>query len=85
MVSEYVATAERFGHDAIFIHPNPNRTEEALHIIDRIHETTGDRYFLMLHGDATVDIPNGNRVESFSFRLCGEPESVVGADPSWTG
>jgi uroporphyrinogen decarboxylase len=60
MADLYMAAAERYGHDAIFLHPNPNREEEILRLIDLIRARTGDRYFLMLHGDATYGIPNGS-------------------------
>src|ERR1017187_5623058 len=53
MADLYIATAERFEHSAIFLHPNPGSEEETLRLIDLIREKSGDRYFLMLHGDAT--------------------------------
>ena len=34
MAETYLLTAERYGHDAIFIHQNPGRDEELLHIVD---------------------------------------------------
>ena len=45
----YIATAERFEHSAIFLHPNPGSDEETLRLIDLIREKSGDRYFLLLH------------------------------------
>ncbi|MCX7013217.1 MAG: hypothetical protein NTW86_11780 [Candidatus Sumerlaeota bacterium] len=71
-----VATAERFGHSAIFLHPNPNSLDETCRQIDLVREKTGRRYFLMLHGDATFGIPSGNRMEAFVFRLADEPEKM---------
>ena len=62
MADIHVATAARFEHDAIFVHPNPNRLDEALRLIDLIRQRTGDRYFLMMHGDATCAIPNGEKM-----------------------
>jgi uroporphyrinogen decarboxylase len=76
MAGLYVATAERFEHSAIFIHQNPNRLEVTLQIIDAVRELSGDRYFLMLHGDATYGIPNGNSMEAFSYRLVDDPEGL---------
>ena len=76
MADIYIATAERFQHDAIFIHPNPATPEEIERLIDLIREKSGDRYFLMLHGDATFSIPNGDHMVDFSFRLVDEPEAV---------
>jgi len=76
MADLYLATAERFEHGAIFLHPNPGSMEETLRLIDLIREKSGDRYFLMLHGDATFSIPNGNDLEAFSYRLADEPEKL---------
>jgi len=76
MADIYIMTAERFGHDAIFLHPNPGTEEETFRLIDIIREKTGDRYFLMLHGDATFGVPDGDHMLDFSFRLVDEPEKV---------
>ncbi|MDD5349693.1 MAG: uroporphyrinogen decarboxylase family protein [Chthoniobacteraceae bacterium] len=76
MADLYIATAERFEHSAIFLHPNPGSEEETMRLIDLIREKTGDRYFLLLHGDATFGIPAGGNVEEFSYRLADEPEQL---------
>lgn len=76
MAELYIAVAERFEHSAIFIHPNPWGVEETLHNVRWIRELSGDRYFLMCHGDATFSIPNGRDMEEFSCRLVDEPEAV---------
>ncbi len=76
MASLYIATAERFEHSAIFLHPNPYDANETLRLIEIVRELSGDRYFLMLHGDATYSIPDGNGVEEFSYRMEDEPEKV---------
>jgi uroporphyrinogen decarboxylase len=72
----HIQTAERFEHSAIFLHPNPGALEESLHLVDIIREKTADRYFLMLHGDATYEIPNGEAMVEFSCRLVDEPQAV---------
>jgi uroporphyrinogen decarboxylase len=41
-----------------------------------VREKSGDRYFLMLHGDATFSIPGGQHMEAFSYRLADEPAKV---------
>ncbi|MHB0856438.1 MAG: uroporphyrinogen decarboxylase family protein [Anaerolineae bacterium] len=66
MADIYLMTAERYEHDAIFLHPNPSRLDETLRLIDLIRERSGDRYFLMLHGDATYSIPDGDSMEEWS-------------------
>lgn len=72
----YIATAERYEHSAIFIHPNPGSQEEVFRLIDLIREKSGDKYFLLMHGDATYGIPDGNTMEAFSFRLVDEKAKV---------
>lgn len=75
----YLATAERFEHSAIFLHPNPGgNEEETFRLIDLIRELSGNQYFLMLHGDATLGIPNGERMVEMSYRLADEPEKMKG-------
>jgi len=76
MADLYVQTAERFEHSAILLHPNPNSPEETLRLIDAVHARAGDRYFLMLHGDATYQIPDGTAMVDFSYRLVDAPESL---------
>ena len=72
----YIQTAEMFEHDAIFIHPNPGGVEETCRLIDLIREKTGDRYFIMRHGDATFSVPDGNSMMDFSIRMAEEPEKL---------
>lgn len=76
MADLYIKTAERFEHSAIFIHPNPSTNDEILRMIDLIRERSGDRYFLMLHGDATPGIPNGGDMQAYSYQLADEPEKL---------
>jgi uroporphyrinogen decarboxylase len=76
MAEIFVATAERYEHDAIFIHPNPGSVEETMLLIEKIREQSDDRYFIMRHGDATFSIPDGERMADFSYRLVDEPAKV---------
>jgi uroporphyrinogen decarboxylase len=76
MADLYIATAERYEHSAIFVHPNPNIFEECVRLLELIREKSGDRYFLMKHGDATYAIPNGQEFAQFCYRLRDEPEKV---------
>jgi len=76
MAKLYVDTAERFGHSAIFIHlPGQinGRMEEFRRMAELIRELSGDRYFLMKHGDATLGLKS---IESLSYRIADEPEAV---------
>ena len=65
-------TAERFEHSAIFIHVNPDSVEETLRLVDIIREKTGDRYFLMRHGDATFSVPDGTYMSEFAYRMADD-------------
>jgi len=76
MADIYIATAERYEHSAIFLHPNPNTLEETIRLINIIREKIGHRYFLMMHGDATFSIPSGSEMVEFVYRLKDEPDRV---------
>ena len=76
MADVFIMTAERYEHGAIFLHPNPGRDEEALRLIDLVREKSGDTYFLMLHGDATYSIPNGDNMVSFTEWLYTRPDEA---------
>lgn len=77
MADLYIATAERYGHSAIFIHPNPDSVEETLRLVDLIRAKSGDRYFIMRHGDATFSIPTGTEMFAFAERMADEPEKLL--------
>ncbi|MBI2193738.1 MAG: hypothetical protein HYU36_17315 [Planctomycetes bacterium] len=72
----FIRTAERFQHAAIFLHPNPGSIEETLRLIDLVRARTGDRYFLMLHGDATYGIPSGSHMTDFACRIADDPKGM---------
>jgi len=76
MADVYLRTAERFDHDAIFLHPNPDTLEEALRLIDLVREQSGDRYFLMMHGDPTFAIPEGEHLTEFCYRMTDDAGSL---------
>jgi uroporphyrinogen decarboxylase len=76
MAEAFILTAERFEHDALFLHPNPNTEEEILRLVDLVRERTGNRYFLMIHGDATYGVPHGDQMVAFAMRLADEPEKM---------
>lgn len=72
----YVDVARRFEHDAIFMQGNPNELEENFRLLDEIRNITGDQYFIMMHGDSTCAIPDGEEMEKLSFRMIDEPGKV---------
>lgn len=71
-----IQTARRFEHDAIFLHPNPGTNEETERLIDLVRDETGDEFFLMLHGDATYSIPNGDDMTEWCARAVEQPDQV---------
>lgn len=72
----FVDSAERFEHDAILVRPNPSRLPEVLKLLDEIRRISGDRFFLLMHGDATIGIPNGTEMEEMSVRMSEDPGAV---------
>ncbi len=72
----FIDIARAYGHDAIFVHPNPGTEIETIRLLNRIRELSGDQYFLMLHGDATFEIPSGDQMVDFVYRLADEPDKV---------
>ena len=73
----FIQTAEKYEHDAIFIHPvNGLGEEETRRLIDVIREKSGERYLLMMHGDGTFGIPDGDHMAEFSYRLADDPEGL---------
>jgi uroporphyrinogen decarboxylase len=76
MARLFVETAERFDHDAIFVHPNPGDVEESMRLLDEIRNLDAGRHFLMMHGDPTFAIPSGQEMEELSLRMSECPEGV---------
>jgi uroporphyrinogen decarboxylase len=76
MADIFIKTAEKYEHSAIFLHPNPGTLDETMRLIDLVREKTGNRYFLMLHGDSTYSIPNGDQMVEFAFMLADAPAMV---------
>ncbi len=73
----YIDIAERYEHDAILLNPRPRELEMYLALIDEVRRRSGDRFFLMLHGDATFSIPSGGDLEDMSLRMAEQPQQVV--------
>ncbi len=76
MAELYIATAERFEHSAIFIHPNPDTVEETIRLVDIIREKSGDRFFICRHGDATYALPDGTHMADFAYQLADNPQQL---------
>ena len=73
----YTEIAKLYGHSAIFVHPNPNDFDSVVRLLRIIRETTEMEYYICMHGDPTVGIPNGDKMMEFSARIYDEPESII--------
>jgi len=73
----YTEIAKIYGHDAIFVHPNPNDFDSTVRLLQIIRETTGMEYYICMHGDPTCGIPNGDKMTDFSVRLYEDPEGIL--------
>jgi uroporphyrinogen decarboxylase len=76
MAGVFVDTAEKYEHSAILLHPNPWSLEEIMRLIDLVREKSGDRYFLLLDGDATFAIPDGEHMVEWVTRMADDPEGL---------
>lgn len=76
MADIYIDTAKRYDHSGIFVHPNPSDFENTQWLLELIREKTGDEYYIMMHGDPTWSIPDGNTMMDFSARMYEEPEKL---------
>ncbi len=72
----YIQTAKRYGHSAIFIHPNPDDFESTQWLLETIREKSGDEYFIMMHGDPTWAIPSGDNMMEFAVKMYEMPEEL---------
>lgn len=76
MAEIFIMTAERFGHSGIFLHSVPGDIDGTLKMIDKVRAISGNKYFLMMHGDATFSIPSGETMLDFSYRMQDEPQKM---------
>ena len=76
MAQLYIDTAERYGHSAIFVHPNPGDLENTQWLLETIREKSGDKYYIMMHGDPTWAIPDGDSMMDFSIKMYEDPEAL---------
>ena len=83
MADLYILTAQRYGHSAIFIHPNPGGFEGTQRLLEAIREKTGDEYYIMMHGDVTHGIPDGEHMVAFSVMMYEEPEKLNDQSQRW--
>jgi uroporphyrinogen decarboxylase len=76
MADVYILTAERYGHSAIFLHPNPRDTDSIVELMELIRKKSGDKYFLLMDNDPTYAIPDGNSMMEFIAKMYDEPQRL---------
>ena len=79
----YIDTARRYGHSAIFVHPNPGGFENVQWLLEIIREKTGDEYFIMMHGDVTHSMPDGGNLMDFCVDMLENPEKLNDQSQRW--
>ena len=83
MADLYIKTAQRYNHDAIFVHPNPADLPETRRLLEIIREKTGDEYFIVMHGDTTLSIPTGEDMMEVSIQMYEDPDSLHDQQNRW--
>lgn len=80
MAETYIMTAKRYDHSAIFVSPEAEPAfkgkEIAKRVLEEIRNLTSDEYYLMMHGDVTHAIPDGDSMMDFSVMMYEEPEKL---------
>lgn len=72
MADVYIEIAKRYDHSAIFVQPSP----DDLWLLNVIRDKIGDEYFIMMHGDPTWAIPDGDSMMDFAVDMLEEPEKL---------
>lgn len=73
----YIEIARRYGHSAIFVQSDIADYDTTRRILTRIRDLSGDEYFIMLHGDPTFSIPDGDSMMDFTVQIYEEPEKLL--------
>ena len=76
MAQIYIDSAVRYGHSAIKIHGCPGGYETMKYVAEAIREKSDDDYYLTMHGDPTLCIPNGDEMMEFSVNMYEAPEKL---------
>ena len=80
----HVEIAKKYNHSAILVHTPLQDFDVVKRHLEIIREKSGDEYFLMLLGDSTHAIPDGEHMTSFSVRMYEEPETLIEEAKAWT-
>jgi uroporphyrinogen decarboxylase len=72
----FTEVARRYNHSAIFVHPSVHEIDAVQELLEIIREQTNGEFFIMMHGDSTFSIPNGDRMMEFSVAMYDEAEKL---------
>lgn len=72
----YISIAEKYGHSAIFIGAPNSAFIEQIKFYTMVQEKTNGKFFVMIYGDPTIGIPNGEDMLGFSVQCAEEPQKV---------
>jgi uroporphyrinogen decarboxylase len=72
----YVLSARRFEHSAILAHMIVGTQEEQAELINEIRRQSDGEFFLMLHGDPTFAVPDGDSMLEWSYRTVDDPQGL---------
>jgi uroporphyrinogen decarboxylase len=73
----YTEIAKIYDHSAIFVHQNPGDFDNIVRLLEAVRENVGDEYYITMHGDPTLGIPEGDTMMEFSARLYEDPEGIL--------
>lgn len=76
----YITTARTYEHSAIFFHPaggwGDQTDDETIRILERIRKISGTEFFTMVHGDATYELPSGDKMMQFVTDIADRPQQL---------
>jgi len=73
----YVEIARKFNHSAIFVQATTVRSHDTVkRLLNQVREISGDEYFIMVHGDPTHGMPDGQTMMEMSVQMYEEPEKL---------
>jgi len=80
IVDTYLQIAKTYEHSAIFYQCEDiwqeKVNDETLRILEMLRGKSNDEYLLMIHGDRTWDIPDGNRMMDFVTQMAEKPDEL---------
>lgn len=76
MAQLYVDIAQKYDHSAILLVGDIRGLDALREILEDIRQISGDKYFLLAHGDPTFSIPNGETMMEFAAAMYEEPEKL---------